>query len=298
MADRTEDLLGVLKQIGSRDETGTDTSEEGENSASVETTGTEEVEPVKAPAREGSFTPKRAFSYRRTHPLYLDMKLLEKYGPQWLEWEPETIWSEIKDDFGAGSISVHVRNKINAMKLMHVADTPWSAWEVFAVVCQALNDNIPDFRILQKPSPDQIIAAVNIMQRVKRLEFSEEVARFIAACFLDDGVFFLPPPVSFAQIFAAQPEYKCSKCDNIDTDEGNNMCDSCGAPQSALKLYYKRDFRPVRDRFNKVIADGDKRDYDLEENPVDVQVAKLVRAVNWSRELDARLAKQTGAANG
>lgn len=296
MPDRTEELLGVLNQIGARDEVGPDTSDEGENAASLETTGTEEPQRQQAGKSDGvSFSQKRAFSYRKTHPLFLDMILLEKYGPQWLEWEPETVWSEILDDFKARSISVHVRNKINAVKLMHVAHTPWTEWEVFAVVCQAMNDNIPDFRVLQKPSPDQIIAAVNMMARIKKREFSEEVGRFVAACFLDDGVFYLPPPVSFAQEYVAQPEYRCTECGNVDTDEGNNMCDTCGAPQSALKQYLKRDYRPVMERFNKVMADGDGRDYDLEENPVDVQVAKLVRAVNWSRELDQRLTAQTGA---
>ena len=295
MSDRTEELLNVLNRIGANEEVGPDTTDEGENPSSVETTGSEGSMRQESGTEEGSFSRKRVFSYWKSHPMYLDMLLLEAFGPQWLDWEPETIWAEIQDDFKAKSISVHVRNKINAMKLLHVATSPWTEWEVFTVTVQALNDNIPDFRMLQKPSPDQIIAAVAIMNKVKEQKFSEEVGRYVAACFLDEGIYFLPDPVGFAQEYAAQPEYRCSKCGNVDTDEGNNMCDACGAPQAALKLYLKRDFRPVATRFQKVMADGDSRDYDLEENEVDVQVAKLVRAFNWKAELDKRLSSQAGA---
>jgi hypothetical protein len=303
MPDHMRELYNVLHSINKMEEVGPDTSDEGENAQSLETTGEEELQPkVTSSDKETGpkptpFTMKSMFSYGVSHPVLLDLVLFRKFGPTWLEWEPETIWSEIKDEFGATSISVLVRNKINAVKLLHIMDTPWTEWEVFSAVAQTFNDNICDFRVLQKLSPDHIIASINIMSKIKDLKFSEEVGRFITACFLDDGIFYLPPPVQFAQIYASEPQYICKNCGNIDTDEDNNVCDVCGAPQSFLEYRLKRDYRPVEERFNKVLEDGARRKYALEENMVDVQVAKLLRAYSWSQELDRRL-KEQGMADG
>lgn len=295
--DQAEELLGIL--TSSRDPR-VDRSEEGEAAASEETSATGEEQPASVDSllpKQAPLTPKSAFTRGDTHPLLLDILLLKKFGPQWLSWEPETIWSEIETEFGAKP-SVIIRNKINAMKTMHLVDTPWTEWEVFNVVLQALTDNIPDFRILQKPSPDQIVSAITMMKRVKDQAFSEEVARFIAACFLDAGVYFLPPPVDFAQRYAAEPRYKCQRCGNIDTDDDNEMCDSCGAPQRMLEKTLRRDPESVRKRWEQVLQDGEDREYFLMEDLEDVQVAKLLRAMTRNREYELRLAGQRSIIDG
>jgi hypothetical protein len=224
----------------------------------------------------------------------LDILLTSKYGPQWLTWDPETIWSEIEVDFGVNP-SVHTRNKVNALKTMHVVDAPWTEWEVFAVACQALNNNIPDFRILQKPTPAEIITAVDIMAKVKKREFSEEVGRFVAACFLDAGIVYLPPPVGFAQRYASMPRYKCTTCGKVDSDDDNEICDSCGAPQRYLEKTLRHDPAPVKSRYKEVMADGANRDYWLMDDTEDVQVAKLIVAKRRSSEAEAAMKTQLEA---
>jgi ribosomal protein L37E len=212
--------------------------------------------------------------------MLLDMVLLDKYGPQWLTWEPETIWDEIADDFKQ-TVSIHDASKIQAMKTLHVVETPWKAWEAFVPVCQAINNNIPDFRSLYKPTLAQASYAVRIMNLVNPDEqFSEEVSKFIAACFLDDDVVYLPPPVDFAQDEAMMLQYRCTKCDRIDVDEDNMMCDHCGAPQSALVKEPTWDPKPVKERYDQVVKQGDDHDV-LQEIGVDIQVAKLLVVSNY-----------------
>jgi len=286
MGSRAEDLLALLS----------DTSDEGENAQSTET-GPQEDQPKTVSGildKSHAFSKKSAFRRQDAHPLVLDMILLDRFGPEWLTWEPETVWSEIEAEFGV-SPGVHARNKINALKTMHVVDTPWSEWEVFSVVCQALVDNIPDFKMLQKPSVSDVIRAVTIMKKVKSQDFSEEVGRYIAACFLDDSVIFLPEPVEFAQPYAEMPRYRCTQCGNVDTDTENEMCDSCGAPQRFLEKGPTHDPAPVRERYGEVKKAGESRNFWLTETAEDIQVAKLLSAEHLVAESESRLQDQLKA---
>jgi hypothetical protein len=226
----------------------------------------ESVEPTQ-------FNSNNIFNYIDTHPILLDVILFRKYGITWLGWEPETIWSEIMDDFRQKSISIHTRNKIQAIRTCHVISTPWEAWETFTVVCQAFNNNVPNFRVFQRPTIAQIMNTVFIMSKIAAHKFTDEVANFIAICFLDEGVYYLPPPVNFAQEFATRVQYRCRKCGKIDLDTENDMCDLCGAPEDMLEKTLTYDPTPVR---TKYIERLNNSELPLNENVVDIQVAKLI----------------------
>lgn len=235
------------------------------------------TEPVPEPPQR-PLTLRTVFEHPESHPLVLDTLLLEEYGPLWLDWEAETIWSEIRDDFKTPGVSVINRNKIQAVKLCHLMETPWEAWEVFTPVCMAFTGNIPHFRIFQKPSPAQILITVDILHRIDSHPFSEEMGKFIAASFLDEGIHYLPPPVDFAQTWASEPQYRCKVCGKIDRDDTNEVCDSCGAPESELVKEPVRDFRPVEARFKSIQSLPDGQRPELGETVEDVQTAKLLVA--------------------
>ena len=77
----------------------------------------------------------------------LDLVLLQKYGPEWMTWEPETLRLRVAHDFGQeiGDMSMH---KIHAMKTLHFVDTYWESWEVFCWVTMAFNGVPPDFNVM------------------------------------------------------------------------------------------------------------------------------------------------------
>ncbi|MHA2334905.1 MAG: hypothetical protein ACXAEU_22950, partial [Candidatus Hodarchaeales archaeon] len=118
-------------------------SEESEDEESQSLEGEETIDPKEEPVSSESKS--NIFDHHSTHPITLSAVLLSKYGYQWLDWEPETLWQEIKDDFNS-VISVHNRNKIQAVKTCHVVSTPWKRWEVFSVVVMAFTNNVPNFR--------------------------------------------------------------------------------------------------------------------------------------------------------
>jgi hypothetical protein len=144
---------------------------------------------------------------------------------------------------------------------------------------------------LVPPTISELLICVDTMNILNNEEvFNEEVQRFIAACFLNEHVWYLPKPVDFAQEYTAVPRYVCKKCGRVDTDDENNMCDFCGAPQSDLEKTLTRDYFPVKHRLDVCLELGKMRST-LEENVIDIQVAKLLIALK-KLEISKNILKQ------
>lgn len=298
MAGLEDRFIEALQKVAAPLELPPPEEEDEQSPAVVETApAPEEAKPSVEKQSFAPISPKNVFGHHDAHPLLLDALLLDRYGPLWLDWEPETIWSEISDDFKQ-AVSVHNRNKIQAIKLCHLVDTPWTNWEVFVLVAQAFNNNVPNFRLLQRPTIAQILNTLFIMNKIRgkdEVSLSDEVVRFIVACFLDEGVVYIHPDVgvNYAQALASRPRYRCKSCGKIDIDEDNDVCDTCGADSSHLMREMERDYRPVEKRYRGCVAAGSKRDELGEDTPEDVQTARLLVADEYVKDRKKQLAEQT-----
>lgn len=132
-------------------------------------------------------------------PSWYIQRLVEKYDRQWFEWEPETLWRTIEEDFQS-ALSEQVRNKINAAKLVYLTDAFWKDWNVFEKVVQAFSDHIPDFFTIEPPSPGEMAWAVGEASYMRpSIAFSEEVAAYTMAACKDAGLVLFPEELRFAQ---------------------------------------------------------------------------------------------------
>ncbi|MCK4306552.1 MAG: hypothetical protein KAY24_20080 [Candidatus Eisenbacteria sp.] len=249
--DYEAELRAVLEKTG--EEAGIIDSTDA-SSEHVETIAPESERPEVAEGRAAPFSSSKLFVHHDTHPVVLDIKLIDQYGTDWFEWEPETLWREIMDDFRTPSISDHVKSKIQAMKTIHITDWAFSKWEVFCPIIQALNNNIPDFEVLRRPTVSQLFVGVDMMTMVRAdVPFSPEVQKFCAASLLDAGVICAPQPISFCQ------------------DEIVDFQNERGIPV---------DPEPVRDKYRRMMS-VPAEEVVLEETPIDIQIAKLIVARDY-----------------
>lgn len=262
-------------------------------------------------------TPNNLFTHHDTHPVILDTALLKLFGVQWFEWEPETLWAELSRQYipSGAKPSELTRNKINAVKTLHMNMLPWENWEVFIPVALAINNVIPIFEVMHELSLAQMMAGVNTINRIRMEEFDPEVRRYMAACFLDQGVVYAPPPIDFIQPEISQPSYRCLDCGNEDQDDlVDGVCDVCSerftdarplnfkpneelAPRIAqgegrrLVKFLKFPFEDVNARYDQV-QNIPLDDLTLGRNRVDIQVMKLMVARNYLQVREAQLADQ------
>ena len=262
------------------------------------------------PAVQASLEPiVRFFSYHDAHPVALTMVLMEKFGVDWFEWEPETLKEEILQTFNATSVSEHNWQKIQAVRTLTSTVGFWVEWHIFEKIIQALNNNIPRFDISQRCSMAQLMAGVDTANTIRKETYEDETQRYIACCAIDEGVNYLPPPLDFAQPILSEPKYKCRVCGQIENDDLDGKCDFCCGrfqhehplsmkcnprlPASAgtdVERFLTRDPAPVEKRFNTLKV-KDKLDLD-DEKPEDVQAAKLMVAYDYMRLRQQQLVDQ------
>lgn len=146
------------------------------------------------------------------HPVVLDVALLQKYGPEWLVWEPEVLAALIPQDFRTTGVSDLAMDKIQAMKTLHLADDPWLKWETFVWCCMPLNGLFPDFEVMQVPTAAQTLIAISIFNRVREdTAWSDEVKDYLGVVWKNDGVLCTVPPADFVTIDTEDLPVDCAK---------------------------------------------------------------------------------------
>lgn len=251
------------------------------------------------------------FTHQDSHPVVIDFALLKAFGLEWYGWEPETIWSEIKRVFQMNISEVN-RAKVQTLKTLHVSNTPWVHWQVFEKIVQGLNNNVPHWAFMQVPSLEQLYAALDMMEHIRVMEFSSEVKLYIATAVLHEDVTFVPPPLNLVQVEVSQPYYHCKDCGSeYSALFHDGVCDSCSQkfdPEQGLSMKPKQElinkgvgtnietvlrYDPalVQKRWDEVKAEPLTK-VDLEENAVDIQVAKLLVARDYMNVRRKQLAEQ------
>lgn len=224
----------------------------------LEVVGEEPLAPVEAKASNiSSVTKSNIWHHPDSHPIVLDLILFRHYGPQFLEWEAETLRRHIPEDFHSSSLSELNLTKIQAVKTLHLVDTFWEDWEVFLWCAMALNGVFPDFSIMQAPTAAQCLVAVDTANRLRDdMPWSEEVKTFIEVSFRHDGLLVRVDPINFITM-------------QRDPDLA--------------------DFKSIEARWPKVLA---SRKPPTGETPEDEQLRRMFTAHEFLEESRARLRHQ------
>ena len=129
------------------------------------------------------------FQHPDAHPYVLDVALLRRYGPVWMGWEPDLLEAKILLDFHTRSISDLTRDKIQALKTLHLVDTFWDSWLVFVPCAMALSGVHADFRVLNALTVPQAMIAVDIAAKLRTdVPYSLDVRTYLAVVHLHDGM--------------------------------------------------------------------------------------------------------------
>lgn len=131
------------------------------------------------------------------HGIVLDRLLQKELGAGYLSWDGDPLHAELVDRWG--SVGQVAWERIQAMRLLRANDLFWREWGAFEKVTAALAGEIPDFAAVQPPEAEDIIIALHTAAYVRELPFSSDVRGYIAAACVNDGVWYLEPPLDVAE---------------------------------------------------------------------------------------------------
>lgn len=134
-------------------------------------------------------TSKNILKHPDAHPIVLDLLFLQKYGPEWLGWEGETLQHLAPQDFGHPLSDLNL-SKAQACKTLHMVDTYWQRWEVFLWCTMPFNSFFPDFNVMQVPTVAQCLVSIDVANRIRNdVDWSSEVLGFLEAVYQHDGIY-------------------------------------------------------------------------------------------------------------
>jgi hypothetical protein len=166
------------------------------------------------------------------HPIALILLLLDKYGQEYVDWDPGVL--KLTLDRDGIKTSNEVWNKIMAGRVVLNSPSPWRQWEVFHWVSRALCGQTPNFVYFEEPELSHLVTGYQIMKIVDpKRPTTLEVDKFIAASFRHEGITYIPEPLGFAQRELEERMIECAKCGALHRDDNDVRCISCGA--TALK---------------------------------------------------------------
>ena len=185
-----------------------DTATELEEDAEVEDDRTR-LDVEKAPRLPTTIN---LFQNPNAHPFVLDLALLKKYGPEWMQWEPEVLELRILTDFRTNSLSDLNADKLMAIASIHLRDEFWKEWQVFTPIALALSGSTPDFQVMQGLTVPQAMIAVDTVNRLRTgVEWSLEMKTYLGVVHLHDGVFCPVSPLDFVEVDSEGYDIDCAK---------------------------------------------------------------------------------------
>lgn len=126
--------------------------------------------------------------------------LNKEFGPDWWEWEVETIDRMLWLKFSVALEEIN-RDKILAIRHLCRSDQPFWDWFEYNQCALSFAGAIADFEMLKKPSSGMIISAVKTMNFIRperESNFGNDVVKYICISLMDDGIYV--PPLSLADI--------------------------------------------------------------------------------------------------
>lgn len=221
------------------------------------------------------------------HPLVLALLLLDRYGAESFEWDPEVLRATTLRD--GLQISGSNWTKVLAVHTLLSSPSPWRQWEVFHWVARGLAGLPPNFSFLEEPELGHLMVCADVMavcDPARRT--TEEVDKYVAAALRHEGHVWAPESLSFAQRALEDPKLECAKCGAIFPDDNDAKCITCGASmlkQVPFAFAVLRDecaglFTPRRTFALEHFVDG------LPESPAGNLVYEL--GVQWSHALHVR----------
>ena len=176
--------------------------------------------------------------------------LNESLGPDWWEWEFETIERMLWVKYGVALEDIN-RDKVWSIRHTCRSDGAFSDWFDFNQAALSFSGCIADFDHLRSPSPGMTINAVKSLNHIRpdrRSSFSNDVLKYMCIVLKNDGIY--TPPPSIINLIQTEMEKMTS-------------------------IEMKKKWVDIFKRYREIMDNQKKV---LEDSEVDVQARRLLKA--------------------
>jgi len=127
--------------------------------------------------------------------------LIDWWGMDWFEWEPDTLREELKDEFNAHVPQLSI-DKLWALVTYLTTDQFFTQLPVFIAICNVLSDTEADFETFDPATTEELLwalAELNMLEPINTSKFSEDIKLYVGMQLREDSVLTKPKLLEWAE---------------------------------------------------------------------------------------------------
>ena len=134
-----------------------------------------------------SIETKTALESNKTFAVVLNSIMLKQYGPEWIDWDPTTIYMELKEDFRVDPSS-EVMDRLSAVQVTLGTGAFFDRLDAFLNVSNTLNSGEPSFAMFDPVTTEEIAWALTEVSLMRDLlKFDYGIRQYIKMALASDG---------------------------------------------------------------------------------------------------------------
>ena len=151
---------------------------------------------------------KSALQNPETSATLINAILTRQYGEEWLNWDPLTVYLEIKSDYKIDP-PAEILDRLAAIQVIKTSDAFFKRLDAFIAICTTLSSGDPYFAAFDPASVEEVAWGISEVALLRdMLPFSYAIRYYIKQILRDDGYTEANYPESIKMAFDPTPTSK------------------------------------------------------------------------------------------
>lgn len=152
-----------------------------------------------------SYSKKAALESPETLATVIHAIIKDKYGEEAYDWDPVTMYLELKDDFKA-DVNPEALDRWNAMQIVMSTGAFFERLDAFLSICNTLSSGVPFFQVFDPVTVEEAAWAITEVSLNRELKpFSYPIRQFLKMILKRDGYTPSTWPSVFSEVFQDKP---------------------------------------------------------------------------------------------
>lgn len=131
---------------------------------------------------------KTAFESTATEAVVLNELMMKLYGEEWLDWDPLTVYMQLRDDYNCEPSSESM-DRLSALQVLQLGAEFFTSLDAFLAVCNSFNTGSPSFSVFNPITAAEAAWAVTEASLIRDLlPFNYSIRKYVETISKSEGL--------------------------------------------------------------------------------------------------------------
>jgi hypothetical protein len=195
---------------------------------------------------------KTAFESTATMAVVLNELMMKLYGEEWLDWDPLTVYMQLRDDYQCEPSS-EAMDRLCAVQVLQVGPAFFTSLDSFLAICNSLNTGNPSFSMFNPITAAEAAWAITETSLIRDLlPFNYSIKKYVAVISKSEGVDLDEDSMSVLEHIISSADPSSNVVRDLYSEAAGVIADIRG-----MNDYVDEQLKDVASQFHKLGLDGE-----------------------------------------